>query len=326
MPESPGGPGRSESSSFWARRSRSGATLSAQASRSSEAVTRAHLLLILFSAAIHLVAHVALRKAKDRLALSWWTLVAGGVLLAPLLIWLPPKLPLEAWGWLALSAGFESIYFVALARAYASGAGISEVYPLARGTAPVLVLLWATLWLREPPAKGGLVGILVIAAGLYLLNLPSLGAWLEPFRALARPGPRWALLAGFGISLYTIVDRVGVKLVDPLLYTYLVFWLTWIVVTPLVLRTVPREVLLAEWRRGWPAIVLSSLTSFTAYSIVLFTIRHGTPASYAAATREVSVVFGVVVGITFLGERRTVMKLVGAVCVAGGVALIKVLG
>ena len=285
-----------------------------------------HLLLILLSGAIHLVAHVALRRATDRTALSWWTLVAGGVLLAPLLFWIPLNLSLQTWGWLALSASFEAVYFFSLARAYASGAGISEVYPLARGTAPVLVLVWAILWLHEPPAKGGLVGVLVIAAGLYLLNLPRLGAWSEPFRALARPGPRWALLSGFAISLYTIVDRVGVAHADPLLYTYLIFWLTWLLVTPLVLRTVPRPVLLAELRRGWRSIALAGVTSFTAYAIVLYTVRHGTPASYAAATREVSVVFGVIVGVVFLGERRTPMKLAGALCVAAGVALIKLLG
>jgi drug/metabolite transporter (DMT)-like permease len=289
-------------------------------------MTFTNLSLILFSACIHVVAHVALRRSTNRTALMWWVLLWGGVLFSPVPILNWQSVSLQAWGIMALSAVFEALYFYSIAQAYASGDEISIIYPLARGTAPVLLLIWTTVWLNEGPKIGGAFGVIVIAAGLYLINLPRLGAWREPLRALARRGPRWALLAGLCISLYSVIDRVGITLLDPLLYTYLALCITWVFVTPATLRTVNWAGMKGELRSRWPSILIAGFTNIAAYAIVLHTIRNGTPASYAGATREISVVFGVAIGIIFLKESGTVMKFLGAACVAGGVVLIKLLG
>jgi drug/metabolite transporter (DMT)-like permease len=289
-------------------------------------MTLTNLLLILGSACIHVVAHVALRRATDRTALIWWVLLWGGIMFTPVLIfdWRPISPP--AWGLMALSAVFEALYYYAIAKAYAAGDDISLIYPLARGAAPLLLLVWSLLWLGEAPRVGGAVGVITIAAGLYLVNLPRPGAWREPLRALGRPGPRWALLAGLCISLYTVIDRVGVGLLAPLLYTYVALWITWAMLTPVVFREVGWERLKTELRLTRWSSPIAGFTNIAAYAIVLYTIVNGTPASYAAATREVSVVLGVIVGIVFLRERGTAMRFVGAACVAAGVALIKLLG
>jgi drug/metabolite transporter (DMT)-like permease len=288
-------------------------------------MTLIHLLLILFSACVHVVAHVALRRAANRTAFVWWMLFWGGVVFLPVLVFNRHPVSLAALGVMTLSAVFEALYFYAIARAYETGE-LSIVYPLARGTAPVLLLAWSALWLHESPTPGGALGVLAIALGLYLINLPRPGAWAEPLRALARPGPRWALLAGLCISLYTVVDRVGITLLDPLLYTYLALWITWAFITPLTLREVHWPRLREELRlTRWSSLVAGA-TTLIAYAIVLYTIRDGTPASYAGATREVSVVLGVFVGVTFLKEKGTAMKFLGAACVAGGVVMIKVFG
>ena len=289
-------------------------------------MTFTNLLLILFSACIHVVAHVALRRTTNRVALMWWVLLWGGVLFSPVLFINRHSVSLEAWAIMALSAVFEALYFYSIAQAYASGDEISIIYPLARGTAPVLLLIWTTVWLNEGPKIGGALGVIAIATGLYFINLPRPGAWREPLRALARRGPRWALLAGLCISLYSVIDRVGINLLDPLLYTYLALVITWVFVTPATFRTVSWTKLKSELRASWLSILVAGFTNIAAYAIVLYTIRNGTPASYAGATREISVVFGVIVGILFLNERRTAMKLIGALCVAGGVVLIKLLG
>ncbi len=289
-------------------------------------MTLPNLLLILFSACIHVVAHVVLRRAVNRTAVLWWVMLWGEVLFFPVLFTNWQTIPLAAWGLMALSAVFEVGYYYGIARAYGTGDEISIIYPLARGTAPVLLLVWVTLLLREVARPGGALGVVIIALGLYLINLPRLGAWREPLRAIARPGPRWALFAGLCISLYSVVDRVGVTYLDPLLYTYLALTLTFIFITPIVWREVGWASLKTELRRNWLGSVIAGFTNLAAYAIVLYTVRNGTPASYAGATREISVVFGVLIGILFLGERRTVMKLIGAGCVAGGVVLIKLLG
>src|SRR5690606_10214884 len=123
-----------------------------------------------------------------------------------------PALPPALWGVMLASAACEALYFASIARAYET-ADLSLVYPLARGTAPILLLAWAVLFAGETPTPAGAAGIGLIALGLYFINLPRLGAWTEPLRALGQPGPRWALAAGLFISLYTVLDRVVLRAV-----------------------------------------------------------------------------------------------------------------
>jgi drug/metabolite transporter (DMT)-like permease len=289
-------------------------------------MTLTNLSLILFSACIHVVAHVALRRTTNRAALVWWVLFWGCALFSPVLYFSWQTIPPIAWAIMLASAVFEMGYYYTIARAYGTGDEISIIYPLARGTAPVLLLIWVALFLREFAKLGGALGVVVIAAGLYLINLPRFGAWREPIRAIKRSGPRWALLAGLCISAYSAIDRVGITLVNPLLYVYISLCITLLFLTAITLREVGWPKLRAELRLNWLSSLIAGFTNMAAYAIVLYTIRQGTPASYAGATREISVVFGVLVGVLFLKEKGTVMKLAGAACVAAGVVMITLLG
>jgi drug/metabolite transporter (DMT)-like permease len=288
-------------------------------------MTLPNLVLILASAMVHVVAHVALKRARDRAAFVWWMLVWGGVLFAPVLVLGHPSVPAAAWAIMAVSGACEVLYFLAIARAYRLG-DLSLVYPLARGTAPLFLLLWTTLFLADHITPGGVAGIAVIAIGLYLINLPGLGAWLQPLRQLSQPAPLTALAAGLCISLYTFIDRGGIQLVEPLLYTYLTLWITLLFITPLTLRQVGWAGLRAELGASRLSSVLAGFTTMAAYTMVLYAIRFGTPASYAGAVREISVVFGAAIGVTLLHERGSAMRVAGAVGVAAGVALIALFG
>jgi drug/metabolite transporter (DMT)-like permease len=288
-------------------------------------MTFANLALILGSAVIHVVAHVAIRRAKDRTAFVWWMLVWGGVLFAPVLLIFPLEIPQAAWGIVALSAVFEALYFALIAQAYRHGE-LSLVYPLARGMAPLFLLVWSALFLAERPTWGGAGGVGLIAAGLYFINLPRLAALQAPLRALGELAPRLALLAGLCISLYTAIDRVGVGLVEPLLYTYLALLITTLLLTPYTLRVAGWHGLKAELRSSRLGSVVAGFTTMAAYAIVLYAMRSGTPAAYAGAVREISVVFGAAVGVTLLKESGSAMRVAGAVCVAVGVAVIAVWG
>lgn len=287
-------------------------------------MTLFNLLTILGSAFIHVIAHVSLKKTHNRDAFVWWVLLWGCVLFSPVLFFWRP-FPLEVWGIMFLSAIFEALYFFAIANAYKTG-DLSIVYPLARGLAPMLLLIWAITILNETPSLTGISGIAVIAVGLYVINLPKLGAWLQPIRSLNSPGSRWALLAGLCISLYTVIDRVGIKQLDPLLYTYLALWLTLLLLTPTTLRFMGWGGLAKELRETKFASVIAGFTTLAAYAIVLYAMKNGTPASYAGAIREISVVFGVIIGVTILKEQGSIMRVVGAVCVMAGVAMIALRG
>jgi drug/metabolite transporter (DMT)-like permease len=288
-------------------------------------MTLSGLLLLLGSACIHVVTHIALKRSRDRTAFVWWMLIFSGVLFAPVLFFAWQPIPWIGWGLLIGSAVFEAGYFYAIAKAY-RGADLSIVYPLSRGAGPTLLLVWSVLLLREALTWGGALGVVTIVAGLYVVNLPRLGGWMEPLRSLRRPSARWALGAGACISFYTLIDKVGIGYVGPLLYTYLALWWSVVMLTPFTLRETGWSGLRAEWgfSKGWT--VLAGFTSLSAYAMVLFAMARGTPASYAGAIREFSVVLGAAYGVMVLKEDSGAMRLVGAVLVAVGIAMIGLLG
>jgi len=288
-------------------------------------MTLAGLLLLLGSAFVHVVTHIALKRSRDRTAFVWWMLLFSGVLFAPVLVFAWQPIPWQGWALLMGSAVFEAAYFYAIAKAY-HGADLSIVYPLSRGAGPALLLIWSVMLLREPLTWGGVLGVLTIVAGLYVVNLPHLGGWKEPLRSLRQTSSRWALAAGACISFYTLIDKIGIGYVGPLLYTYLALWWSVVMLTPFTLRDVGWSGLRAEWgfSKGWT--VLAGFTSLSAYAMVLFAMARGTPASYAGAIREFSVVLGAAYGVLVLKENSGAMRLLGAALVAVGIATIGWLG
>src|SRR5207253_282169 len=183
------------------------------------------------------IQHVALKQAGNRTAFVWWMWFWACLVFLPVAIlsWEPGSL--LVWAILGISSVFEALYYMAMAKAYKTG-DLSVVYPLARGTAPLLILVWGFLLLRESPSAGGVSGIGLIVFGLCVLNLPRFGAWREMGPKLKQAAPRWALLAGTCISLYTVMDKAGVQLLTPLLYTYITMTMALGWLTPATMRTI----------------------------------------------------------------------------------------
>jgi drug/metabolite transporter (DMT)-like permease len=288
-------------------------------------MTLVTLSLLLASACIHVVTHILLKGAGRRSAFVWWMLGFALLLFAPLVLLLGGNIPWVGWLAIVASSVFEASYFMAIARAY-DGGDLSVVYPLARGTAPVFLLLWSVALLREGLRPGGMAGVAIIAGGLYMINLPRASAWRRPLQRLVQAGPRWALLAGLSTSAYTAIDKVGIRSVAPLLYTYTALLVTLGWMTPLTWRMMGWQGMKAELRRRPWAPVLAGLTSMAAYVLVLLAMQLGAPAGYAGAVREFSVVLGAGSGVLILKESRSRMRIFGAALVAAGVSLIGWLG
>ncbi len=288
-------------------------------------MTHLGLTFVILSACFHVVAHVVLKRSLDRLASVWWVLVWGGLLLFPVVFFDPMPWSWPLAGLVLVSGFFQFAYFYSIARAYHTG-DLSVVYPLARGTAPVFLLIWATVLIGERPTPGGIVGVLVIAAGIYLIGLPRLRAWMEPLRSLRQPGPRWAVIAGLFISAYSAVDRVGVRLASPLPYLFFVNWVAIAFLTPMVLLAAGVRALRAEIGYARFNSVIAGMTTQLAYLTVLFVIHAGAPASYVGAIREISVVFGVTLGVALFKEPGSFIRVAGGACVAAGVAIIGLFG
>jgi uncharacterized membrane protein len=112
----------------------------------------------------------------------------------------------------------------------------------------------------------------------------------------------------------------------PQTYTYLAMTLTLLWLTPTTLKEVGIGGLLAELKTSRFSSVIAGLFAMSAYAIVLFAMKMGAPASYAGAIREISIVFGAFVGVVFLKEAGSVMRIVGALFIALGVVTIALFG
>ncbi len=282
------------------------------------------LLLLVLAAALHAITNTLMKKSRDKIAFSWWMLTAFSVTAFPL----NNKLPrVEPAGWLIVlvSGLLEAVYFFTLTRAYTSG-DLSLVYPIARGSAPLFVLLWALLFLGERPTWTGLCGIASVITGLYLINLSSLRDWSRPLHAFRSPASRWALLTGVLISGYSAVDKVGVRYFHPFVYLYLILLVCWIFLSFQWLIPDRRIALMEEPRNGrLIPIIAAAVLGAGGYLLVLGAMRLS-PVSYVGPVREVSVVMGAWIGIRYLGEQGGSLRIAASILVVLGIGLIAIFG
>jgi drug/metabolite transporter (DMT)-like permease len=279
------------------------------------------LLLLFLAAILHALANALMKNSRVKLAFVWWMLGVSCVLGLPLWFFIPKVEPL-AWALIFISGVLEVIYFFTLTRAYSTGE-LSVVYPIARGSAPLFLLIWAVLFLKERPTPTGMVGIVAVAAGLYLINLRGIGDWNRPLHAFQSAAPRWALLTGILISAYTAVDKIGVAYFSPLVYIYFVLFIGWIFLSVQWFLPVQRAALLAEVaeRKRALAVFAAAIFGTAGYTLVLAAMRLS-PASYVGAVREVSVVIGAWIGVRFMGEQGGSLRIVASSLVAIGILLI----
>ena len=263
------------------------------------------LALALAAAVIHAVWNFLLAGARDSQAFAAIVLLVGAVVGAPAaaLDW-----HFEAAGWpfLLATCVLELAYFALLAYAY-THSELSLVYPLARGLAPVLVLLGAVLVTGAGTTARQVGGVLLVCAGILLV------------RGLGRG--RGALLAAAiacAIAAYTVVDKHGVQYVSPLAYLWLMSLVTGVAFAAWLVGTRGAGALRAEltWRS-----VAAGIGTFAAYACVLSALQLASAAS-VAAVRESGVLVATLLAAVFLHERVTPWRAAGAVLVVGGVALL----
>lgn len=269
------------------------------------------LSLIVVAAFVHVIPHATIKRAGDRDLFVWWMLLANAVLYSPLLLIQVPRTR-AAWGIIIASGLIETVYLLAISRAYALG-NLSVVYPIARGSAPLFLLVASVAILAERPTAYGIAGIVLISIGIYV----TFGGGFPSGAALG-----WSLLAGVMTATYTTVDKIGITFVQPLVYIYLVLVVTAVVYTPIVLMKRGRRL---EAGSPW-SVLFAALTMPLAYALVLTAMSLGMPASYAGSLREMSVIVAAAIGVGFLGETLTPARIAGACGIAAGIVLIALRG
>ncbi len=278
------------------------------------------LALLLIAAAMHTGWNLLIKRSHHKQIFAWWSLSAGVLCFAPFLLWSTP-LPGAVWPYLVASAVVEALYFIALTHAYQQ-ADFSLVYPLARGTAPALLVLWAVLFLGERSTPAGWVGLALLIAGLIAVAGPT--AW-QGRSAWGKNGLLTALAAAVCISLYAAIDGAAMRLAAPMPYLIVLLGLTAALTAPAAIAYYGREALLAEWRAHWPRIISAGVLSLAAYALVLQAYVLA-PVSYAGAVREIGVVFAALVGWRWLGEAFGAIRTAGAALIFLGLVLIALKG
>jgi drug/metabolite transporter (DMT)-like permease len=280
------------------------------------------LALILAAALMHATWNLAAKKAQGGqlflLLCSLCTLVIYALPVA----WLAARdgLPHAPAAWLAMAASgaLHLVYFTVLQNGYRA-ADLSVVYPVARGTGPLITVVVAIFWLGERPSAQALAGAAVVVLGVFLL---AGGAQLlTTHDPRAKAGLWWGALTGACIASYTVVDGYTVRmlLVAPLVLDYASHVMRAALSGPHALLHLPA--LRAEWRRTWKyALVIATLGPL-GYILVL-TAMQTTPISYVAPARELSMLIGAFFGARLLKEGNLRQRLVCAGLIACGVALI----
>jgi len=266
---------------------------------------------VLFAALLHAGWNIVVRAGVDRRR-ETALVVAGGAVLACVVLPFLPLPPAATWRYLLTSAGLNAVYFVLIAEAYARG-GVALAYPLMRGVAPMLAALAAWALIGEALPLAAWIGIATIGLGV--------GALARPRGA---PGERtvvWLALANAAvIAAYTLNDAVGARLSGaPLAYT---LWLFPLTAVPTLLwlhrRAAPRRPTWREARRG----LGGAGCAIGSYAIALWAMTRA-PVAPVAALRETAILFGVLLARLVLGERPSRWGWGGALAIAAGAAILR---
>ncbi len=274
--------------------------------------------LLLIAAVAHATWNLLVKRAQEKQVMTWLGLLVGVLMYSPI-VFLNPINVLSIWPFILSSAVVEAIYYIALLRAYEHG-DFSLVYPMARGTAPALLAVWAALFLGERPTLLGVIGISLLVLGLIVVGGK---VWwsLRKVAKLSTNGLGIALGVALCISIYSTIDGAAVHRVNPLPYTVIVIALAAIIITPAIVLRYGKTAIVKEWRANWLSILLIGIFSLLSYILVLksYTLIR---VSYGGAIREVSVVFAAFLGWRLLKEELGAIRLVGSALIFSGILVI----
>lgn len=273
--------------------------------------------LVLAAALLHALWN-AMAKSGGRPELSIASYQLVGAVVCVALIPLFPAPDPASWAFIAASVLIHNAYYFSLSRAYRSG-DLSQIYPLVRGLAPVLVTIAAAVFAHEWLAPGAVAGIALISAGV--VSLAFMG---RRFGTMSPAGRRWALITSILIGVYTVIDGLGVRAAGNEL-SYIV-WLFTFEVVPigLVLAFTQRQAWLSYMRAAPARVLGGGVASSGAYGLVIFAMSLG-PMAIVSSLRETSVIFAALIGTLFLHEPFGRDRLRAAILVAGGVIAIRLL-
>ena len=272
-------------------------------------------LLVIFAAILHAIWNVMVKNFKDKV-ISVSAIVFGSVPMAIVVMLFLPLPTLESVPYIILSAIIHQGYQYNLISAYKIG-DFTRVYPIARGTGPIVATLVSIIFLGLLITKLQILSIVLICFGIIILGLFS-GSLIKNNKAVT-----YSLATGFFIGIYSLADGYGARIsLSPLSFLGWSFILN-AMIFPFILKSmnysnvfsrVMKEAKLIFWVGG--------TISYIVYGIVVWSFTMA-PIPLVGALRESSVVFSILIGFFFLKERITILKVVSILVIFSGIVLLK---
>ena len=219
----------------------------------------------------------------------------------------------EVWPWLVASGVFHTAYKTFLAFAYEHG-DLSRVYPIARGTAPMIVLAFSGLFLADTLGSWEIAGVLVLGVGIILMGR---GAVLSGESRKLLP---FALLSAVSTAGYSIVDGIGARVAgDAFLFVAWLFLIDALIFTPVIFALRGTAIAIAP-PRAWMLGAGAAAASYGAYAVAVWAMTQA-PIALVSALRETSILFAMLIGWLAFRERMDTLKIVAAATIVAGVAV-----
>jgi drug/metabolite transporter (DMT)-like permease len=273
-------------------------------------------LAVLFAAACHAGWNALIKVGLDPLSTTTLISVGSGVValaFAPL-VGMPAS---AAWPWLIASVVIHLVYFASLIESYRTG-DLGQVYPIARGSAPLMTATVTSIFVGEKLNALGWTGIVVLVGGVLLLSARG-GRQLAE---IDRRAIGFALFTALTICAYSVVDGIGARLsANPNAYSVWLFIGIAVVMVPYALYRDGRDVIPAMqrfWLRGFAGGALQVLS----YGIAIWAMTAA-PIAIIATLRETSVLFGAVIAVVILKEPLRAGRVVAACLIVCGLVLIR---
>ncbi len=268
-------------------------------------------LSILIAAALHAYWNFLAKTIPSGAPFVWLVALCSTVILSPLVMWysLTYGLPTDAKsiGFLAGTAVLHLIYFLTLQQGYQK-ADLSVVYPLARGTGPLFSTLGAVVFLQEKMNWTGVSGLCLLLTGILLIAGLTNASWKN---SRNKTGILYGLVIGLMIAAYTVWDGYAVKVLvlSPILIEYFSHPFRVLALTKNAVRQWPE--VRSLWRNHLPKVLAISTLGPIGFILVLYAMQTA-PIHFVAPARELSIVFGVLLGGKLLSEAHYKTRLAGA--------------
>ena len=278
-------------------------------------------LSVLIAAALHAYWNFLAKTIPSGAPFVWLAALCSTIVLLPVVVWyvITYGLPTDAKSllFLAGSAVVHLIYFLILQQGYQK-ADLSVVYPLARGTGPLFSTLGAVFFVNEKLTWLGIFGLCLVLVGIILLVGFTNKSWRNERTQI---GIRYGLVIGGLIASYTVWDGYAVKVLalSPILVEYFSHPFRVLALTKNSVRQWPE--VRSIWKGYWPKILAISILGPLGFILVLYAMQVA-PIHFVAPARELSIVFGVLLGGKLLSEAHYKTRLAGALLMLAGIAMI----